>query len=809
MTTPGEGTMPSDAMGTAPALAVVTNVPAPYRDASLPVDDRTRDLLSRMTIDEKVAQLGALWSFEVFDGAGLDRERARERLRDGIGQVTRVAGATNLPPSEVAAFGDQIQRFLVEETRLGIPAIIHEESLHGVMARDATCFPQAIGQAASWDPELVERVARLIARHLRATGASQALAPVLDITRDPRWGRLEETYGEDPYLAAVLGCAYVRGIQAAPDGERRLIATAKHMVGHGVPEGGLNQAPAHVGRRELLDEFLFPFEAAVREAGIGSVMHAYDDVDGLPCAVSRELLTTILRERWGFDGIVVADYMGIDYVVSLHELTDDLSTAAALALEAGLDMELPATSAYGEALRRAIGEGRVDAAVVDLAVERVLRTKVRLGLFEQPYGDAAAARLVGVADPEEAALALEVARRSIVLLQNDGTLPLRPDLGTIAVIGPNADSARNLVGDYGHIVHIETLLENRGRQGVAGSSAPLDLQLADELATWPTVLGAIRARVSAATEVRHAAGCGILDGDEAGIAAAVEAASGADVAILVLGERSGLTAECTCGETRDRSELGLPGRQAELVAAVAATGTPVVIVLVSGRPQAIPAEAGLAAAVLHAWVPGEAGPAAVSEVLFGDISPGGKLPVTVPRHVGQVPLYYGHRPSGGRSQWHHDYVDGSHLPLWPFGHGLSYSRFELRDLRVAGATMDTDGEVRISTEIVNVGERVADEVVQLYLRDLAASVTRPVKELRGFARVRLRPGERRRVTFTLHAEQLAFTGVDERLVIEPGRHRVMVGTSSAELPLIAEFEVTGETRRLPARSRFFTRVEVR
>jgi beta-glucosidase len=419
-------------------------------------------------------------------------------------------------------------------------------------------------------------------------------------------------------------------------------------------------------------------------------------------------------------------------------------------------------------------------------------------------------------DPERAVdpaaadvgVALELARRSIVLLENDGILPLRADLGTIAVIGPNADDARNLVGDYGHIVHIETLLENRGREGVAGSAAPLHLQIADELASWSTVLDGIRARVSGGTAVRFARGCGILDGEDADIAAAVEAARGADVAVLVLGDRSGLTARCTSGETRDRSELGLPGRQAELFAAVAATGTPIVLVIVSGRPLAIPQEAARASAVLHAWVPGEAGPQAIAEVLFGDISPGGKLPVTVPRHVGQVPLYYSHKPTGGHSYWHQDYVDGSHLPLWPFGYGRSYSRFEVGGLRIAGSPAPTDGQVTISVEVANIGERAADEVVQLYVRDLLASVTRPIKELRGFLRLHLAPGERRTVTFTLSVEQLAFTGIDGELVVETGRHGVMVGTSSADLPCQGELEVVGEVRRLAARDRFFSTVEV-
>jgi beta-glucosidase len=535
-------------------------------------------------------------------------------------------------------------------------------------------------------------------------------------------------------------------------------------------------------------------------------MHAYDDLDGLPAVASRDLLTTILRERWGFDGLVVADYMGIEHLVTLHRVTDDLSIAARMALHAGIDVELPDTAAYGEPLRSAVDDGRVDLALVDTAVERVLRAKLRLGLFEAPYADAASGWRFG--PDEERQVALEMARRSIVLLENDGTLPLRPSVARIAVIGPNADSARALVGDYGHLAHIETLIENRGREGVAGANAPLDIQLADELSAWPTVLDAIRDRAPAGTEVRFAAGCGIRDGSDEGLAEAVAAARGADVAILVLGERSGLTAESTSGETRDRLELGLLGRQGELVAAIAATGTPVVIVLISGRPVAMPVEAELASAVLHAWVPGEAGPEAIAETLFGDVSPGGKMPVTTPRHVGQVPLYYAHKPSGGRSNWHQDYVDGSHRPLWPFGHGRSYSRFELSGLRVDGSPTPADGSVSISVDVANVGERDADEVVQLYVRDVHASVSRPVRELRGFARVAVPAGSRRRVTFTLHPGQLAFTGVDGGLVVEPGRHVVEVGTSAADLPLGAEIEVAGEAWHLSARDRFFSDVEV-
>jgi beta-glucosidase len=773
---------------------------SPYLDPALTVAERVDDLLGRMTLEEKLAQLGSMWVFEVLEGARVAPGKAQDRLGGGIGQITRVAGATSFEMPVVAALANEIQRFLVQETRLGIPAIVHEECLHGLVARDAVCFPQSIGLAAAWDPELLEAMASSFARQLRAMGAHQGLAPIFDVARDPRWGRIEETYGEDPYLIAALGVAYVRGLQDGADAP--VLATGKHMVGHGLPEGGMNRAPAHIGPRELRDVYLWPFEAAVREAGMRSMMHAYEDVDGVPCVASRELFTTTLRDDWGFDGIVVSDYAGIDELVESHAIVGDLSGAAALALEAGIDVELPSTAAYGAPLAQALADGRVDPALVDRAVARVLAVKFELGLFEAPYVDAQAAR-----PPldEDRALAREAARASIVLLANDGTLPLRDDLRSIAVIGPNADSARNLLGDYAHVAHIETLLEMRDNP--VGFPVPDDLNLSDELEGRSTILDAIHGRCAGA-EVRFASGGGVRDASDAEIAQAVDAARGAEVAIVVVGERSGLTLDCTCGEMRDRMELGLPGRQEELVAAVAATGTPVVLVLVAGRPLAIPEAAERSAAVLNAWVPGDEGPAAIADVLFGDAEPGGKLPVTVPRHVGQVPIYYAHRPSGGRSHWHGDYVDGSHLPLWPFGHGLSYTRFALHGPELDRSTLALGGEVAIGVEVENVGEREGDEVVQLYVRDEEASVTRPVKELRGFRRVRLAPGERRRVTFRLAAEQLAFTGLDGALVLEPGRVRLMVGTSSADLPCQADVELTGEATVLARRSRYLTEVAV-
>jgi beta-glucosidase len=786
----------------------MTTTPALYRDAGLPIEARVDDLLARMTLEEKVAQLGSIWSFEVVKHGRLDTDRARDLLGAGIGQVTRVAGATNLDALEVAAAGNELQRFLVEETRLGIPAIIHEESLHGLLARGAPAFQQSIGAAASWDADLVEQMASTLRRRMLATGARHALSPVLDTTRDPRWGRVEETYGEDPYLAAELGCAYIRGLQG-PNLAEGVVATGKHLVGHGLAEGGLNQAPVHLGPRELHDEQLRPFEAAVREVGLASIMPAYCDVDGVPCHASRELLTTILRDRWGFDGIVASDYTGIQMLATQHQLTADLSVAAGLSLWAGVDSELPKSAAYAAPLLAAVDDGRVDEALVDLAVGRILRLKLRLGLFEHPLIELPSAAAMAELALEEGRIARALARRSIVLVENDGILPLATNRRRIAVIGPSADSARNLLGDYSHLLHIETLAEMRHKKdNVFGFPLDDEVETVDELTGRQTILDEIRSRL-ANCEVTHAAGTGLRDGTDAGIEEAVRLAGDADVAIAVLGERSGLTDDSTTGEFRDRRDLGFIGRQQELLERVVATGTPVVLVVLSGRPLAIEWAAEHCAAILLAWAPADAGPEAIVDVLVGAENPGGKLPISVPRNVGQVPVSYRHHPTGGRSNPKGNYVDGPTTPLWPFGFGRSYTTFEMSNLRLDRAEVSTDGgEMVVTVDVANTGALTGDEVVQLYARDVEATVARPVIELVGFRRVRLEPGEARSVSFHLSVEQLAYTGADYRRVIEPGAVTLSVGSSSADLPLAATLTLVGPVVDLPFRRRFLTKTVV-
>ena len=784
--------------------------PEPYRDPSLPVPRRVEDLLARMSLEEKLAQLGCVWSTQLADGDGFSPAKAAEKLALGTGHVTRIAAATGLRPAENAAFMNRIQRWLREETRLGIPAIVHEESTAGFTARDADQFPQAIGLAATWNPEAVERMARVIRDQMRAVGARQTLAPVLDVARDPRWGRVEETYGEDPYLAGRLGVAYVRGIQ----GERLaegVAATGKHFLGYGLSEGGHNHKPVHLGSRELRDVYARPFLCAIQEAGLASVMNAYNDVDGLPCGGSREILDDLLRGELGFEGVVVADYFTTLLLVASHRVAANKADAGQMALEAGLDAELPAFDCYAELAPR-VRSGALAESVVDRSVRRMLRLKFELGLFEDPTVDEGAAA-AAYQTRESRALARELAQQSLVLLKNEGgLLPLDPGLGRLAVIGPCADDVRVLQGDYHYPAHAEIVY--RRQEGDAGAILPRDDALAFAPGPYypPTVtpLAAIREAVSPRTEVRSARGCDVTGEDESGIAAAVEAARWAEVAVVCVGGRSGLMPDCTSGEFRDAADLGLTGLQQRLVEAVVATGTPVVVVLVNGRVLALPWIAEHVPALLEAWIPGEEGGHGIADVLFGIVSPSGRLPVTLPRHVGQVPLYHSRKWSavGGGGPLTPDYSDLPAAPLFALGFGLGYTTFAYDALEIAPGSVAPDQAVTIACQITNQGERAGTEVVQLYVQDPVASVTRPIQQLAGFARVALEPGESKPVRFRLDPTQLAFHDRGLRLVVEPGEVRVRVGTSAEDARLEGAFRIEGKTRVLAPRDLVPTAVEI-
>jgi beta-glucosidase len=731
-------------------------------------------VVARMTLDEKLAQLGCVWCTTLVRDGAFSVASAARRLEHGIGEITRIGATTGLRPRERAVLTNAIQRYLVEETRLGIPAIVHEESTAGLCARDATQFPQAIGLAATWDPALVERIGTVIRDQMTVTGARHTLAPVLDIARDPRWGRVEETYGESPYLAGRLGVAYVRGVQG--DLEHGVAATGKHFLGYALAEGGLNHAPVQLGPRELREVVAEPFRAAIAEAGLATVMNSYSSVDGLPCGGSKAILDDLLRGELGFDGAVVADYSTTELLVSHHRIAANKGQAAKRALEAGLDMELPQLDCYGAPLRELVESGEVDVALVDRSVRRVLALKDALGLFDEPFVDEGAAdRAYGRA--ADRALAYDAAVESLVLLRNeDDLLPLAPHQ-RVAVIGAAADDVRLLQGDYSYPAHTE-IVQTRDEHGrlveTTGDFAP-----GPYYPESVTPLAGIR-RI--APNVTYAKGAGVRGERTDGFAEAVACARDADVAICCVGGRSGLMPDCTSGEFRDVSDLGLPGAQQHLVEAVVATGTPTVVVVVSGRVHALPWIADHVPALLYAWVPGEEGGRAIADVLFGVAAPSGRLPITIPRSAGHIPAHHDHRAGGGRSQIFGDYVDAPAWPLHFFGAGLTYTTFSYEHLRVS-AGAGTEAPFEIEVDVRNTGARAGTEVVQLYLRDEVARVARPDRALAGFARVPLEPGAGATVRFAVDPTQLAYYDEGMRLVIEPGDVRAMVGGLETVFPL--------------------------
>jgi beta-glucosidase len=749
---------------------------------------KIKALIADMTLDEKSAQLGSYWMYELQSNGSLDETIVADKLSHGIGQITRVAGATTSGPLKAAQTGNQIQNFLVEQTRLGIPALLHEECCSGAMFLGGTMYPQPLGLSASFEPALAEKMTIAIRGQMLAIGARQGLAPVLDLGRDARWGRIEETFGEDATLASHFGVAYIRGLQG-DDISTGVIATGKHFIGHSFSQGGLNCGPVHMGMREVYNLYIAPFQAAIRDAGLASIMNAYPELDGEVVAASSKILNDILRGELGFDGLIVSDYDAVIMIHNYHNLAPDKATAGRLALEAGIDVELPSLNCYGDPLKKALEAGDIKMETIDRSLERHLSMKMALGLFENPYVDES--RVLDLFEtPEDRALARELAQKSLVLLTNDGTLPLSKSIKKLAVIGPNADQGRSQLGDYSFAAKVE-LLMHQGPEG----SAFIEFdprELANEEVVVVTPLAAINEADSADTEVFYARGCDNLDPDKSGFAEAVQAAEQADAIVLFLGDRSGLVPACTSGETRDVADLKLPGVQQELAEAILATGKPVVVVLASGRPYAIGDLAEKANAILQAWIPGEEGGHAIADALFGDFNPGGKLPVTFPRSAGQLPITYDHKPSGMRSNWYVDYVDQPVTPLFAFGHGLSYTTFEYSELRIGTATAGAGETVDVSFRVRNNGSVAGDEVVQLYIRDVYASAPRPVKELKAYARLSLEAGQSKSVTFHLPVNQMAFYNNDLDLVVEPGEVQVMIGSSSADIRLESSFEISGK-----------------
>lgn len=761
----------------------------PWQDPSRSVAERVDALLSVMTLPEKTAQLGSTWPGRQEDdeivapAAGGDPARAEDPpgvFADGLGHFTRIFGTRPVSPAEGMAAVRDAQQRLLSDSRLGIPAIVHEECLTGFTTLGATTHPTAIAWAATFDPALVQRMAAAIGTDMHAVGVHQGLSPVLDVVRDHRWGRVEETLGEDPYLVAQLATAYVRGLQSAG-----VDATLKHFAGYSASRAGRNHAPVSMGPREFADVVLAPFEAAVRDGGVVSVMNSYADVDGVPAAGNGALLTDLLRGELGFDGVVVSDYFAVAFLETMHHVAGSPAAAGALALTAGIDVELPVTHAFA-GLAGLVAAGELDEAVVDRAVRRVLSQKAAHGLLDADWSPVppamAAGTPVDLDAPAGRAIARELAETSVVLLANDGTLPLAGPAAParIALVGPGADDPSVLFGCYAFANHVL----GAGQPGHRGQRFGLGIGI-----EAPTVADALRAEFpEAAIEV--VPGCAVQGEDTTGFAAATAAARGADLVVAVVGDRAALFGHGTSGEGCDAPDLTLPGVQGALLTELLATGTPVVLVVVSGRPYALGAHTGAVASV-QAFFPGEEGAGAIAGVLSGRVTPSGKLPVQVAAVPGSGPGTYLHSHLAGQESGSSN-LDPT--PLYPFGHGLSYTSFAFSDLTLSEDSVATDGSVTVGATVRNSGDRAGAEVVQLYLSDPVASVVRPVRQLVGFVRVPLAAGAAARVGFRLHADRTAFTGPALTRIVEPGEIRLAVGSSSVDLPLSASVTLTGPTR---------------
>ncbi|KSB90201.1 beta-glucosidase [Caulobacter vibrioides] len=758
-----------------------------YKDAAQPVDARVKDLLARMTLEEKAAQLIGIWltkaAIQTPEG-DFSPETATRNFPNGLGQISRPTDRRGLKPAkevnaaagaedgsvgrnapQTAKYVNAAQKWAMEKTRLGIPMLMHDEALHGYVARDATSFPQSIALASTFDPELVEQVFSVAAKEMRARGSNIALAPVVDVARDPRWGRIEETYGEDPHVCAEMGLAAIRGFQGktlplAPD---KVFVTLKHMTGHGQPENGTNVGPAQIAERTLRENFFPPFERAVKELPVRSVMPSYNEIDGVPSHANRWLLTDVLRGEWGFEGATMSDYFAIKEIITRHKLTDQLADTAVMAMNAGVDVELPDGEAY-VLLPQLVRAGRIPEAAVDAAVARVLKIKFEGGLFENPYADEKSAD-AKTATPQALALAREAARKAVVLLKNDkGLLPLDGrKIKRLALLGTHAKDTP--IGGYSDEPrHVVSVLEGLTAEAKAQGFA-LD---------YAEAVRITEKRIWAADEVK------LVDPavNAKLIAEAVEVAKKADVVVMVLGDNEQTSREAWAdNHLGDRDDLDLVGQQNDLARAIFALGKPTVVLLLNGRPLSVNLLAEKADALVEGWYLGQETGNAAADVLFGRANPGGKLPVSIARDVGQLPIYYNRKPTARRGYL----FDRATSPLYPFGFGLSYTSFDIAAPRLSKARIGQGESTTVSVEVTNTGKVAGDEVVQLYIHDEAASVTRPVLELKHFKRVTLAPGEKKTVTFEVKPSDLWMWNLEMKRVVEPGDFSILVGPNSVDL----------------------------
>jgi len=770
-----------------------------YKQASQPVSIRVADLLQRMTTEEKVAQLGAQWLILSQDGNHQERElemgqksqsrTLAQKLQYGLGQITRPLGTTTVNADEGVKALNQLQKFLVEETRLGIPAIPHEECLVGLMSQGATLYPSSLNYGHTWNPELIEQVADDIGRQVRMVGVKQGLAPVLDVSRDVRWGRTEETLGEDPYHTGIIATSYVKGLQGP---KRDIYATLKHYVAHSASEGARNHAPVNLGFRELNDTFMLPFEMAVKLGKAGSVMPAYHDIDGEPCHASKHLLTDVLREQWGFDGLVVADYGGIELLASHHAIADSPISAAALAFNSGLDIELP-DDKCSERVLEAIEQGLISTDKLDEIVSRILKTKFELGLFEQPYTQVPTESLSNSASEK---LAYQVASESAVLLKNDGILPLS-NKRKIAVIGATADDPLALLGGYSFPVHL--ILNDQQSQGAELDSLLTAFQhqfddvhyhkgcdiLNDRQANAPVFPGDVDLAVAQSMTSP-------ISQDSSHISGVLSVAKASDAVVVCVGDLAGLFQTGTIGEGSDTDTLALPGVQQELLDTLLDSGVPVIVLVTGGRPYQLGRAEGEASAILYGWAPGQEGARALVDIITGKVNPSGRLTVSIPKNVGAVPYFYNHKlKSAGTPIAYHF---GS---AYNFGFGLSYTTFDYSQFELQRDTLSMSDDVTVSVTVTNTGEFDGCEVVQVYVRDKLCSVVKPVKELKGFHKVNLQAGQSKKLTFTIPVDMLNFTNGFGQRVVEGGDFDIMIGRSSNQIEYQAVVNVDKGTHVLP------------
>lgn len=779
-----------------------------YKDPARPIKERAESLLEQMTLEEKLAQMGCVMAAMGFFVG--DKE---EMLKDGIGQISLLSGSfTKQMNVDIV---NTTQKFLTENTRLGIPAMFHVETLSGAQSAGATTYPIPVGLASSFDPPMIEKMTANIREEMNALRMKLAFAPVMDVARDPRWGRTCETYGENPTLCSAMSVAYVKGLQG-DDLLEGVAATAKHFVGYAMGEGGMNIAGAHIGPRELREIYAKPFDAAIHLAKLEAVMNAYHVIDGMPIAGSRRIFYDMLRGELGFEGLTVSDYGSIEKLHDVYHVAADNTEAGIMALQAGMEAETPGRVCFNDGLRQAVQDGRVDIKIIDNAVRKTLSLKLRLGLFENPYADLEKVNAV-FQNPKALDDTHKLACESMVLLKNEGNLlPLDTQkYKKIVVIGPNADTLRVMFGGYSVAGVHEMLLLNMtgsggGAEGVAMSEEakaraqgmisrlPSMDQVMSGYTEIQTVADAIK-KAFANTEITIAQGCEILGTDKSGFDAAVKAASESELAILVVGGKNGSGAGCSMGENVDSTSVGLPGVQEDLIQSVQAVQKNIIVIHMDGRPLSSVWTAENVPAIIETWHPGQCGAAAIADVLTGKYNPGGKLPITAVRDAGQIPIYADQlRGSGmtGRglsnSPIQSGYIDQTGSPLYPFGHGLSYTDFALDCMEITAPDVAPGGEVEVFVDVTNIGGRFGEEVVQLYYTDTEASMVRPAQDLAGFIRVPLAPGERKRIRFAMQASQFAFLDNDMNWKVEKGEIEMKIGFSSTDIRLTSRFFINDD-----------------